>query len=89
MKCFFEINLNFIFYQKVVDFILVINLKLMVMILIFRKYSFINHVYVILGQEIMNYNINFSEFDHYLFQALSSLQINFQLRNFSNFIFFH
>jgi hypothetical protein len=65
MKYFFRINLNFIFYHKGVDFSRVRDLKLMVKILISKKYSFIMHPYVILGQEIKNYNINFTEFDHY------------------------
>lgn len=62
MKSFFEINLDFIFYQKVVDFFQVIDLKLMVMIINSRKCS--DHDCFIFDQEIVLYNINFLEFDH-------------------------
>jgi len=65
MKSFSEINSDFIIYHKDVGFYRVIYLKIMVVIPISRKYSFINQSIAILDSEIMNYNFNFLLLDHY------------------------
>ena len=65
MKSFSEINSDFIIYRKDAGFYWVIYLKIMVVIPISRKYSFIYQSIAILDSEIMNYNFNFLLLDRY------------------------